>query len=173
MILGMCARWGRLRRSRPRSAQRTDRVMAARDPGLGQGRFWKSGRAGEAGRWVWQGWRGDRVEEAEIAGAWREKERKEMTGGVAVSVGGERDAALRNVADGWARLVSGRRGKQRSGERRVRGGGTVLLGRSEREVGRARGKEGEGLGQLAGWAGFWFPHLLQTQHKSNSNSNKI
>ena len=33
-----------------------------------------------------------------------------MTGGVAVSVGGERDAALRNVADGLARLVSGRRG---------------------------------------------------------------
>ena len=31
-------------------------------------------------------------------------------------------------------------------------GGTVLLGRSGREVGRARGKEGEGLGQLAGWA---------------------
>ena len=41
------------------------------------------------------------------------------------------------------------------GEWRARGGGTVLLGRSGREVGRARGKEGEGLGQLAGWADFW------------------
>ena len=54
--------------------------------------------------------RGDRAEEVEVAGARREKERKEMTGGVAVSVGGERDMALRNVANGWAHLVSGRRG---------------------------------------------------------------
>ena len=84
--------------------------MATRDPGSGRegsGRDgvrvgWPVGLAGLAGSTCR---RCDRAEEAEVAGARREKERKEMTGGVAVSVGGERDAALRNVADGWARLV--------------------------------------------------------------------
>ena len=38
----------------------------------------------------------------------------------------------------------------------VAGAGSAgLLGRSGREMGRARGEEGEGLGQLAGWADFW------------------
>ena len=71
-----------------------------------------------------------------------------MTGGVAVSVGGERDAALQNVADGWARLVSGRRGKRCSGERRER---ESELGRAlccAREAGRA-GKVGH-LGKKGG-----------------------
>jgi hypothetical protein len=44
-------------------AGRTDRATATRNPGLGQGRFWKSGRVGEAGQWVWLGWRGPRADE--------------------------------------------------------------------------------------------------------------
>ena len=121
--------------------------------------------------------RGDRAEETEVAGAWREKERKEMTGGVAVSVGGHRDAALRNVADGLARLVSGRRG---NGARASGGCGEEALscwadpeGRwAERGERKERDWASSRVG-LAGWAGFWFPHLLQTQLKSNLNSNKI
>ena len=64
-----------------------------------------------------------------------------------------------NVADGWARLVNGRRGKWRSGERRARGASAGLsasggsgraswagccareAGRSGK-VGRVRGKTG-------------------------------
>ena len=44
--------------------------------------------------------RGDRAEETEVASARREKERKEMTGGVAVSVGAN------------ARAVTGRAGEE-------------------------------------------------------------
>ena len=104
--------------------------------------------------------RGDRAEEAEVAGARREKERKEMTGGVAVSVGGERDAALRNVADDWARLVSGRRGTalgraEGAGRRHylagpIRKGGGPSAGKGRRGTGPARG-----LGLLVG-LGFGF-----------------
>ena len=100
-------------------------------------------------------------------------EKKRVTGGATASAREKRHGVARaweTAADRWGPRVSekgahascgsgnagllGRPGKGESGPGWV-AGFCVGAGPSGREMGRARGEEGEGLGQLAGWADFW------------------